>query len=159
MFLALLLLEQFDKSLYYRLLVRIVLLGLGPESIFGFFLCKFDFSIGARCASVHYLYATLGGVCTKLTHIHARSSGHGGTTKLPSSMLRNQLGKDLSLLGSSTGLTTGFINGHSRSTESLALGKESFSGVSLDNQFFMFIAKLIPQRMEITIVWSMYNMT
>jgi hypothetical protein len=37
------------------------------------------------------------------------------------------------LLGGCTSLTASFIKGHPGSTETLALGEEAFSGVSLEN--------------------------
>lgn len=151
--LPLLLLNQFNESLHDSLLIRIILFCLRPKPIPGCFLRKLCAIFCSRRTALGHFNPALSSICAQLTHICPAENG------CTAESLARVLGEEASLLSSGTSTTSGFVDGHSGSTQTLALGEEAFASVSLDHQFFMLVAKLVPQCMELAIVWPMYNMT
>jgi len=151
--LAFFFLDQFDKRLHDGRLVRIIFLSLRAESISRRLISKFGALICSRCTSLGHLNTPLSSVCTQLAHVCSTED------RSPAKLLPRVPGLSTSLLSGCTSLTASLIKGNPVSTETLALGKEAFAGVPLDNEFLMLVSKLVPQCMKLPVVGTMNNMT
>jgi hypothetical protein len=145
-------LDKFDEGLHYGRLIRIVFLGLRPEPM-RCFLGELGAVVGSRSTSLGHLNAPLGSVCAQLAHVSPTQD------RSSAKFLSRVLGLSTSLFSGCTSLTASFIKRNPGSTETLALGKEAFASIPLDNEFLMLVPKLIPQGMELSVVRSVHNMT